>query len=361
MKKKQHKKKHSQLIHKFYNFGGFLVVLAFIIGFLFSIARLHIVWQEKGFSEVLVPEKEVKEEVVTEKVKKHKEKKINLLFLGDIMLGRGVLSKIKANEVNYSFPFEYVSETFTEYDYVFGNLEGPISDRGALVGSRYSFRFPEEVAGFLSRAGIDGVSLANNHIWDYGSIALCDTVDALIKEGVDSVGAGCTEALANASLEIDISGISVLIMSFTNLYPEGLTARGNGAGISNLEIDLISQKISEFKERVPDGFVIVQMHWGDEYEERSHVREREIAHGLVDVGVDIIIGHHPHVTQEIEQYNKGLIFYSLGNFIFDQYFSEETMRGFAVDIELSLDPKRVGFYLLPYVINSNYQPIFLGR
>ncbi len=277
-----------------------------------------------------------------------------ILFLGDMMLGRGVASRM--SDLGGGASFDYVRSRLVETDYVVANLEGPISDRGTNVGSKYSFRFVPEAADWIAEAGIDLVSTANNHAWDWGRDALCDTRTLLSAADVASVGTGCDEVSANTPHVAMIGDSRVLFMSYTNLYPTGLTAKGDVPGVSDLNLSRIDDMITSFREEGP-GITVMLMHWGEEYEIRSHPIQQNWAYDLIDLGVDLVIGHHPHVTQEIERYKDGWIFYSLGNFIFDQYFSEETMSGFGVEFAIS-DNKLHGFTVLPYSLNSLYQPIF---
>ena len=321
-----------------------LVALMFLFGLLLQVLSVFGVF-DIPFEFYPAPRQEVVEEVGDPRI----------LFVGDVMLDRGVLNRINEyGDGDYRFPFAYAEPVFAEYDHVVANLEGPVSDRGTLVGSKYSFRFPSLVAPVLQEVGIDTVSLANNHIWDYGKEALCDSVVHLHDAGIGTVGAGCTDALANQAHDVVINGVSVRFLSYTNLYPDGLTARGEFPGVSDLDFDRIEGLLGT------PGVNIVLMHWGDEYEPRSHPRDQEIARKLIDIGADAVIGHHPHVTQEIETYNNGVIVYSLGNFIFDQYFSEETMRGYAVGLELG-ETTVNRFEVLPYRLNDQYQPIFRGH
>lgn len=277
-----------------------------------------------------------------------------LLFFGDIMLGRGVATKLADQSGEASFDF--VRERISAADFAVANLEGPVSDRGANVGSKYSFRFVPEAAQWVAGAGFDLVSSANNHAWDWGRLALCDTKDHLTKAGVASVGTGCNEDEANTPYITTIGDSRVLFMSYTNLYPSSLTARGDIPGVSDLDLERITAMIKAFRAEGP-GLVVIIMHWGEEYEMRSHPIQQTWAHDLIDAGTDLVIGHHPHVTQEIERYGNGWIVYSLGNFVFDQYFSEETMRGFGVEFRIQNNRVR-DFSVLPYTLNSLYQPIF---
>lgn len=328
----------------------FLVTTAFALGFVYRVQHLIAVIEVDQISLVNKNISSIKSTATTTRA----------LFLGDIMLDRGVLGKINNAKAGYEYPFEYVTERLQQYDLVVANLEGPASDRGVLVGSKYSFRFPPIVAESLAASGIDIVSLANNHIWDYGPLALCDSVENLKQAGISSVGAGCDEATANEPALISANNQNFLFLGYTNLYPDGLVAHESVPGISDFSIDRIVETVATYREQYPDLIAVALVHWGDEYETRSHPREQVLAHSLIDAGIDLVVGHHPHVTQEIERYQDGWIFYSLGNFIFDQYFSEETMRGFGIEVSIAAG-EIIDFRVLPYVINENYQPIFLDQ
>jgi poly-gamma-glutamate synthesis protein (capsule biosynthesis protein) len=99
----------------------------------------------------------------------------------------------------------------------------------------------------------------------------------------------------------------------------------------------------------------VSFHFGDEYQPLSNDRQKRIARAAVDAGADIVVGHHAHVAQEVEEYNNGVIAYSLGNFVFDQYFSEETMQGLKLDVEVT--KKGILSYSTTTVyLSEHYQP-----
>ncbi len=331
----------------------FLITIAFALGFVHRVEYLIDVLDVDQVSFF-------KKEASTERSSLTAPTTTKLLFLGDIMLDRGVLGKITNAKADYDFPFQYVAERLRSYDLVVANLEGPTSDRGTLVGSKYSFRFSPVITESLAAAGIGVVSLANNHIWDYGRMALCDSIVHLENANIASVGAGCNEERANQPALVTVNNQNFLFLGYTNLYPDGLVARGDVPGISDFSVERIANTIDTYRDQYPELIVVLMAHWGDEYETRSHPREQALAHDLIDVGVDLVVGHHPHVTQEIERYRNGWIFYSLGNFIFDQYFSEETMRGFAIAVTVG-SGKVQGFEVLPYEINTNYQPIFLDQ
>jgi poly-gamma-glutamate synthesis protein (capsule biosynthesis protein) len=285
-------------------------------------------------------------------------KTVTLLFVGDIMLARGVeFYTEREGNGDFRFPFAYVSRTLRAADLAVGNLEHPVSDRGRNQGSEYSLRaLPRAVEG-LADAGFDLVSLANNHIWDWGTDALSDTLTNLDRAGIRHAGAGTNEGSANAPVVMEVNGSSFAFFSWTDLYPEGLEAKGEAPGISRFREDEAAATV-----RTLSGFydiVVVLFHFGDEYQTSANESQRHIAEALVDAGADLIVGHHPHVVQEVERYRGGWIAYSLGNFVFDQGFSEETMRGLVLRVTAT-DGAITAVESLPTRMNEHFQPGFEG-
>ena len=255
-----------------------------------------------------------------------------LIFTGDVMLSRSVAIQVEKHGGDYAFPFEPVRSFLRGADILFGNLENPVSLRGANHGSIYSFRADPGAVRGLSSAGYDVLSVANNHIWDWGVDALIDTVTLLEGADISPVGAGKDYAAANAWVEKKVNGVKIGFLAFTNLYPKGLEAVSGTPGISSFDEGAVAKRIREAKENGAIDLAVVSFHWGDEYKTHSNAEQERIARGLVDAGTDIVVGHHPHVVEETEHYRGGWIFYSLGNFVFDQYFSEETMEGMVVKV-----------------------------
>lgn len=279
---------------------------------------------------------------------------ISLLFVGDIMLSRGVANQIeKYSDPNY--PFLKIADTIESADFSFANLENPVSSQGENQGSVYSLRAnPESVAG-LKFAGFDGLFLANNHILDWGRIALEDTIDLLEKGGISPVGVGRNEAEANSPLVINFRNTKIAFLSYTTLYPKSLWAKGDESGISSFDMIRIRNEIEKLKSSGAAHIVVVSFHWGDEYEDHSNSEQKRIARSLIDAGADLIVGHHPHVIQEIERYRNGWIAYSLGNFVFDQNFSADTKRGLI--LKAMIQNKKISTLESQYVeINSTFQP-----
>lgn len=240
-----------------------------------------------------------------------------LLFVGDVMLARGVAYQINKNQ-DPAFPFLMVADILRTADLAFGNLEGPMSDRGVNQGSEYSFRAePKAVAGLVF-AGFDIVSLANNHILDWGADALSDTLDILKKNNIETVGAGMNKKEASASVIRSINGARIAFFAYTDLLPRGLWAAEAGAGVSAFDLEKILGDIADVKTSGTADIAVVSLHWGEEYKTAPSDAQRMVARALIDAGADLVVGHHPHVAQEVERYKNGWIAYSLGNFVFDQ-------------------------------------------
>jgi len=269
---------------------------------------------------------------------KEQSKEITLLFVGDIMLARGIAKQIKKYQ-DPRYPFLKIASTTQSVNLTFGNLEGPISSRGKNQGSIYSFRAKPEVIEGLKFAGFDILSLANNHILDWGKQALEDTITTLNNNSIKTIGAGRNYQEANKPVIIDFNIVKIAFLAYTNLYPNSFKAINDSAGISDFDINQIKKEIwriknsSSHSEQAAD-IVIISFHWGDEYQIHSNKIQQNIAHALIDAGADLIIGHHPHSVQEIESYRNGWIAYSLGNFIFDQNFSKETQQGLILKVKI---------------------------
>jgi poly-gamma-glutamate synthesis protein (capsule biosynthesis protein) len=288
------------------------------------------------------------------------EQSLELFLAGDIMLSRAVGEYISQTN-DPTFPFQFVAETIKHTDIAFANLEGPISSQGKNQGSKYSFRAEPRVVEGLVYAGFDVLSLANNHIWDWGVDALRDTIQALSKEHMIGIGAGTDSASASAPAIITSKGVKVGWLAYTDLYPESLWAEKEHAGVHGFTLEGAIQDINVL--RAQTDIVVVSLHWGQEYETTSTDAQKEIARTLVDAGADIIAGHHPHVVQEVERYTskktkrEGVIFYSLGNFVFDQPFSQETMSSIAAKVRVQKNGVQK-IEIVPVTITKEYRPTF---
>lgn len=206
-------------------------------------------------------------------------------------------------------------------------------------------------------AGFDVLSIANNHIWDYGADAVRDTLTILKDAGIGVIGGGMNYQEAHAPLIKETSGVKIAFLGYTDLIPSSLDSKTARPVIAFLDID---RAISDVKEaRKLADLVVVSLHWGNEYEITPNHNQERIAKSLIDAGAQLIIGHHPHVVQPIEEYGGGYIAYSLGNFVFDQNFSPETKKGLA--LKVILKNKKIS-QMMPVEITftSSFQPYLLN-
>jgi poly-gamma-glutamate capsule biosynthesis protein CapA/YwtB (metallophosphatase superfamily) len=283
-----------------------------------------------------------------------KEKPITLIFVGDIMIDRGVKGVVeKYGNKDYTFPFQKIEPQLKEADVLVGNLEGPISDKGKKVGSIYSFLMDPKAIEGLKFAGFDILSLANNHIFDYGREAMEDTFLRLQDAGIDYVGGGFNEIEACSPRIKEIKNTKIAFLAFSNVGSSFWQAKSDVSGICWLNKQNLEKRIKEAKSKAD--LVIVLFHFGNEYEKKANFEQKDVAHFAIDLGGDLVVGHHPHVIQEIEEYKGKYIAYSLGNFIFDQYFSKETMEGLILKVKLQ-NKKIKEVIPIKFKINQYFQP-----
>ncbi len=272
------------------------------------------------------------------------EGKITLLAVGDIWLARLVAEEIHRKGAQH--PFRRIASFLRSADLVLGNLESPFSTRG--VPERHkevvARANPDSLEG-LSYSGIGVVSLANNHIMDYGPAALQDTLRLLDKQGIGHFGAGMSREEARQPFVYTQNGIRICFQAYLCW---GETSRGP-LGPAGLHKSQTAQELKIARQQAD--FVITVLHGGVMFQDAPTLEMIRLAHWIIDHGADFVIGHHPHVIQGIEKYKKGLIAYSLGNFIFDSYENElpdeRTRQGLILKIELR---KKESLYY-------EYQPI----
>ncbi len=260
---------------------------------------------------------------------------VSMLFGGDIMLDRGVRNSIIKNfGGDYSAMFEHLG-IFHDTDIVFANLEGPASDKGVDRHNLYSFRMDPSVIPAMKGAGVSILSVANNHVGDWGPLAYADTIARLKENEILYAGGGTNAHEAEQPQIIEKYGMKIGFIGFSDKGPNDLAAREDNPGLllaSNPRFDEIVQNAAKQVD-----FLIVSFHFGEEYEAKHNERQSYLAHKAIDDGAKIIIGAHPHVVQDFETYKNGYIAYSLGNLIFDQYFSSSTMQGMLLGIDVNRD------------------------
>lgn len=260
---------------------------------------------------------------------------VTLLFSGDIMLDRGVKNSVNKNyKGDYSALFEKLG-ILKKSDIAFANLEGPASDLGKDMHNLYSFRMDPSTIPALKGAGFSVVSVANNHMGDWGNSAFTDTLVRLKENEILYVGGGMNASEAEMPAIIEKYGMKIGYLGFSDVGPNGMEVGADKAGLllaSNPRFDEIVQNASKQVD-----YLIVSFHFGDEYKIKHNSRQEYLAHKAIDAGAKIVIGTHPHVAEDTEIYKNGFIAYSLGNFIFDQGFSVDTMQGMLLEIKLNRD------------------------
>lgn len=262
---------------------------------------------------------------------------VNLAFAGDVMLDRGVKNSVMKNfNGDYSKLFEKkeVSDLLKKADIVFANLEGTASDKGKDGKNLYSFRMDPSVIPALKGAGIDILSLANNHVGDWGPEAYIDTLARLRENEILYTGGGNNTTEAEEPVIVEKYGIKIGFLGFSDKGPDWMRATDE-AGLLIASNPRFDEIIKNAKTKVD--YLVISFHFGEEYQTKHNERQEYLARRAVDNGAKIVIGHHPHVIEDTEVYKDSYIAYSLGNFIFDQGFSENTMQGLLLEIKLSKD------------------------
>jgi len=236
--------------------------------------------------------------------------------VGDIMLA-GSGEKIY-RKYGYDYPFAATREILQQGDIVIGNLESPLASSGVeFTGKKFRFKADPKAAPALKRAGFTHISLANNHILDFGAEGLKETLAALDANSIIFAGAGQNLTAARKAAITSAHGVKVAFLSYSLTYPEEFFAGQETAGTAPGYASFFTADITAAKKNAD--CVIVSFHWGGEGENKPKPYQVNAAHKAVEAGADIVIGHHPHVLQGIERYNNGVIFYSLGNFAFGSY------------------------------------------
>lgn len=257
------------------------------------------------------------------------------IFGGDVMMSRYV-GRITAQNNDWDLAFHNIADEFAQNDLAFVNMEAPFKETGPYYVGDDAMTFkvdPQMMAGLLS-AGIDIVSLANNHIYNAGQAGLDYTRDYLVENGI----AYCYD-------HYDIREINNLKFGFL-CYSYDF----------DLNTDDLVADINEIKDKTD--IIIVSMHNGAEYTENISTSQSNFAHTAIDNGADLVIGHHPHVVQRMEEYKGKYIFYSLGNLVFDQSWSWPTQLGATVKITWENDIiKKIEFK--PIKIDGDFQPRFM--
>ncbi len=231
-------------------------------------------------------------------------------------------------------PLKLVAEHLARADVTVGNLESPLSSRGTpLPGKDVHFRGdPRGIEG-LAASDFTFLALANNHILDYGTEALMDTVASLDLAGIGYAGAGIDRAAAWKPAVATYGDTTVAFLSFSHILPAGFIAGDSRPGLAPGRTDMAAVTSAISAAKAEYDYVLVSFHWGVEYVDDANGDQVRDGRAAIDAGADMVLSHHPHVIQGVEFYNGGLIAYSLGDFVFDHY-SRKTGEAFVLDAEL---------------------------
>jgi len=285
-----------------------------------------------------------------------KPEEVSLVAVGDIMLSRDVARKMKKNGLDY--PFLKTKDYLKTGDLVFGNLESPITAGREINTYEMVFRADPGVENTLKEAGFSVLSLANNHMPNFGNQGLGDTFFYLQEAGIEYAGAGENKDRAYSPVYLESKGLRLAFLAYNDddVVPSSYQADGSHPGTAFMDLEKMTQSVKEAKEKAD--FVIVSIHSGFEYTVEPNQSQKDFAHVAIDAGAEMVIGHHPHVVQKAEIYNGKYIFYSFGNFIFDQMWSQETKEGLMIKASFNKKGvKKIEF--LPILIEDFSQPRIL--
>ncbi|MCX6744733.1 MAG: AmmeMemoRadiSam system protein B [Candidatus Parcubacteria bacterium] len=265
---------------------------------------------------------------------------ISLLSVGDLMLDRNV-SALTKKDGSYDYPFAKLNLFFKGIDFKLANLEGPVTDFQSVAntGNHMQFTFSPDFLPTLQKY-FQVFSLANNHSLNFGNKGLEQTRNYLKETDINFFGDPQNNDKLLSTI-IEKNSIKVGLIGYHALV--------------TTKMSVITEEIKTLKKKTD--WVIVYAHWGNEYKELPSSSQIYQAHEMIDSGADLILGSHPHVIEPLEIYNNKVIFYSLGNFIFDQYFSQAVKQGLSVGIVLdkvnnTIQPK---YYLMPLKISEASQ------
>lgn len=256
---------------------------------------------------------------------KEKEQKATALIFGDLMLDRYVRTTIQRKGLEYIFA--NIERFLIGSDLVLANLEGSFTDFSPNPDpNSLKFTFDPKLIPEIKKFGFNIFNLANNHSLDFGSAGFAQSKEYLKKNNLDYFGD--PKNASEISIIKNIRGLKIGFVGFNSF---------------GRKIDPILEEIKRIKEEAD--IVAVYTHWGAEYNENFTKTQQDQAHAIIDAGADVIFGSHPHVVEPIEEYKGKIIFYSLGNFVFDQLFSEKTQQELAVGAVFVKGS--MGYYLFP--------------
>lgn len=239
---------------------------------------------------------------------------VRLAFVGDVMLADGPGRVIASGRD----PFGHVAERLRQADVRIGNLECVVARGGRALDKPWTFRAHPRVLPVLKRH-LDVVSVANNHVGDFGREAFAEMLSHLDASGIPRVGGGRDLGEAHRPHIIEKHGLRIALLAYDEFFPRSFEAGPDRAGSAWSDDEQVVQDIHRARAEHRADLVIPFMHWGSEGERVSNARQRQLARLMIDAGADAVVGAHPHVVQDAEVYRGRPIVYSLGNFVFDGF------------------------------------------
>lgn len=252
-----------------------------------------------------------------------KEKDIILSFVGDVHGERPISANLSSDKKS----FAQISKIFHNSDINLINLETAITDHNIKRDKQYNFKANPSFLYGLKDMGVNLVSLANNHSFDYGSQGFKDTLNNLNIAGIDYIGGGNSQEEAYNPHIVEVRGVKIAFLGFAKVHGgAGSIASGTSAGTTDGYNETLVKR-SIIKARKLSDYVVVLVHWGEENSFTPRKREEVSAENWLSYGADLIVGSHPHVIQPVVRIGKKEIAYSLGNFIFYSNKSSNNKTG----------------------------------
>ncbi len=241
---------------------------------------------------------------------------MSMVAVGDLMMGSWIIDHVRQKGVDY--PFDSTRMVLQKADIAIANLEAPLSRGGRRFRDKtYTFKVPPDFCRGIANAGIDVVTLANNHILDFGCQGLHNTTAVLDSHKIAYCGAGINDSAACSVSYVEKNGAVFAFLGFSFTYPLEFWAGPDRCGTCHPSEAQMRDLIYESAAR--SDFIVVSFHWGQEKRQTPKPYQSYFARRAIDFGADVVLGHHPHVLQGIEIYRNKPIAYSLGNYIFGSY------------------------------------------
>lgn len=262
-----------------------------------------------------------------------KKSSITITFVGDLLLDRGVRQRIEHLGADYLFQ-PGIDSLFSGSDVVIANLECPATKINEPINKKYIFRAEPYWLADLRRHGITHLNMANNHSMDQGRKGLVDTYNNIIAHDLVPIGYGANYSEACQPQLISSYPRKVFLLSSLLVPSENWTFLKDRPCVCEASINELSNTIKQLRLSNESAIIIVQLHWGIEHTIKPLISQKQNAYQLIDAGADCIIGHHTHTVQTIEYYRDKPIYYSIGNFIFDQS-KPINKRGLVVKLKIN--------------------------